>query len=251
MVTLLASCQASVSQTKGFEFTSKIEPDPENFVSFVPERNLSYTTGLTMCFRAKFDYWQSKPIFQTKRITVILISTTADTGVLRFDDITYNYQLNGTKTLITSWYSLCFSINIKRHEVTLCINGESLIISLDKAILSNLSNALEPALKFGPFTGQMTDLNVWNVTLSQQELQNITLGCNYENVLKSVPPNAISWSTVTPLQIGNKSKPITVQRNTLCLTQEGKLIIMYLNYCLFKAPLHMPFQLFDACIFNF
>jgi len=109
-----------------------------------------------------------------------------------------------TKTLYTSWHSLCLSINNTGQAVYAWINGEKMSINVEQTMFFNTFSLLEPALKVGAFSGLMTDLYVWNFPLSSEEIKNFSTGCNQD----FPKANVIYWPTAQPRKIGNKTKKL-------------------------------------------
>jgi hypothetical protein len=129
-------------------------------------------------------------------------------------------------TLITGWNSLCLTINNTGQDVNAWINGEIMSLNIGKSIFLNTFSLLDPTLTVGNFSGQMTDLFVWNYPLAVQEIKSFSAGCNQD----FPKANAIYWPTVQPRETGKKTKIVSVQANKLCAaTMNGKNWQVYIR----------------------
>jgi hypothetical protein len=144
-----------------------------------------------------------------------------------------------TKTLFTSWHSLCLSINNTGQAVYAWINGEKISINVDQTIFFNTFSLLEPALKVGNFTGLMTDLHVWNFPLSSEEIKNFSTGCNQD----FPKANAIYWPTAQLRKTGNKAKMILVQKTLLCVKTLNGKNESFINYFTKSNPKFFSFSI--------
>jgi hypothetical protein len=111
------------------------------------------------------------------------------------------------------------SYNSKGFDLT--INGQTATLIEDKRSLED--PIVGPKfIDAGFFIGQMTDLNVWDVSLLPTEVQTFAAGCD-ETFLESRPPVSVKWDGVNMTELGNESASFELDRNTICSSLTGNV----------------------------
>jgi len=105
LVILLSLANISKCQSIAFEFMSKDINDSQNFVTFTPEPNVSFKTGLTICLRVKFEFWNLKSVFDTKKIQHNMFPYSLKRVMVRLEDMFLNFKWPDQKiTTATTWW---------------------------------------------------------------------------------------------------------------------------------------------------
>ncbi len=76
----------------------------------------------------------------------------------------------------------------------------------------------------GNFTGQITDLNIWNVPLSREDIETYALKCN-QNLQEE--RKVINWEKLKDFKMGNLTRILNITRTDTCFVDGGKI---YLNF---------------------
>ena len=71
----------------------------------------------------------------------------------------------------------------------------------------------------GNFTGQMTDLNIWNIPLSRRDIETFAFKCN-QSLLEQ--RKVINWENLKTFQKGNLTKVVNITRTDACSRDQGK-----------------------------
>jgi len=71
----------------------------------------------------------------------------------------------------------------------------------------------------GHFTGQITDLNIWNIPLSHSDVESYALKCN-RSILEQ--RKVINWEKLKDYQKGNLTRIVNINRNDSCSMNTGK-----------------------------
>jgi hypothetical protein len=104
-------------------------------------------------------------------------------------------------------------------------NLESRIVSIGGELeIANYQNTF--------FSGLMTDVNVWDQTLSTNELQDFGLSCS-DQLYRLSPPTLINWQNVTTENHSGSITRFNVSREETCLRSDDRVL-------LFKHPI--PFE---------
>ena len=105
-------------------------------------------------------------------------------------------------------------------------NLESRIVSIGGELeIANYQNTFF-------FSGLMTDVNVWDRTLSTNELQDFGLSCS-DQLYRLSPPTLINWQNVTTENHSGSITRFNVSREETCLRSDDRVL-------LFKHPI--PFE---------
>lgn len=104
-VTMFSFINVSKCNSIAFEFTSKDINDSENFVIFTPEPNVSFKTGLTICLRVKFEFWNRKTVFIWRKIQLDILPFALKRVMVQLEKIWLNFGWPEDKiTTATTWY---------------------------------------------------------------------------------------------------------------------------------------------------
>ena len=103
-------------------------------------------------------------------------------------------------------------------------------------ILSELEIANYQNLFF--FSGRMTDVNVWDRTLSTDELRDFGLTCS-DQLYRLSPPTLINWQNVTTKNHSGSISSFNVSREETCLRSEDRISV-------FKHPISFE-KSFSLC----
>ncbi len=76
-------------------------------------------------------------------------------------------------------------------------------------------------------SGQMTDINVWNQSLSTKELQDFALNCSNQHHRLSLP-NMISWQNVTMTNHSDSISGFNISREETCLRSDNQILLFKL-----------------------
>ena len=104
---------------------------------------------------------------------------------------------NEIERIPTIWYSICILLNTEARSMEMFING---VQSPSKIKLKYSAVELKSPIQLGncqnsvksPFSGQITDLGIWNRALSFEEVQEFSLNCN-SKVVKHIHKSNKEW----------------------------------------------------------
>lgn len=215
----LLSLTKSISSQEfaGYEFTDRSSSNTNNFIIVEPVKSGHYDKGLTLCMRVLFEFWSVNNIFNSTDTALMFSQYFRYEGSLRFQESNYIFAL--PKSLrFSSWNSICFSINRTSSQAHFSMNGYITKISMNQEPNSSAQVLMvEPALFVGNFTGKVTDLNVWNEPLSQEQLLEFGNGCsNKFSLAKRLSPNVIDWKTRKVIASGNAVRNSSIFETELC-----------------------------------
>ena len=156
-------------------------------------------------------------------------------AVFQFADITHHFEWPSNQTVLEpyEWYSFCISFDAHQNNVTLAINGKTILNeaarynSTDQIFSKNieLGNHLSK-----PFMGKISDFNVWNRPLS--------------------PTEVLDFSNCTPIQT-NSSSAFLWSAGKLSVDESKKIIIPLSDVCSEGLPpklklFHQPVSFYQA-----
>lgn len=105
-IILFSFINSSKSQSIAFEFTSKDINELQNYITITPEPNMTFTSGLTICFRVKLEYWDVQPIFASKQIFFNIFPFSLRRVVVRLEDIRLIFKWPEPKITTTTTWSI-------------------------------------------------------------------------------------------------------------------------------------------------
>jgi hypothetical protein len=106
-IILLSFINISKCQPIAMEFTSKDINDSQNYVTFTPEPNVGFKSGLTICIRVKFEFWNLKSVFNSNKIQLNVFPFSLKRVTVRLEDIWLNVKWPDPKIrTATTWYLL-------------------------------------------------------------------------------------------------------------------------------------------------
>ncbi len=121
-----------------------------------------------------------------------------------------------------NWKSFCLTIN--NSTISLLVNGRPAKFTGNPKLPQKIRTTFQPNFSVGYFVGQLTDFNVWNVTLSPDQLKSIALNCSGE-ITSTLPPKSINWSKFMAGQSYNSSLKVSVTKKDACFVSTGWLTI--------------------------
>ena len=209
----------------------ELEVKNENTVSrIVPNKKVTFESGMTICLRAKFTFWDSKVLFDADQISV---------GIFDFPDLEIEVLLmesshlfkwpTKTITSFNSWYSFCIVVNAHASTMTFTVQGIEL--NTTNSILKNMTFSKEvvPEIRVGYFDGQITDLNMWNLPLSTNEVGIYSTGwCNRE-LSNLSHATSIFWDNANISTDINQMHNIS--RFETCSNRKGMPTLILINEC--------------------
>ena len=147
--------------------------------------------------------------------------------------------------LLTTWNPICVNYNSRTQRLNIFVNGTDVLnnkyVGNEDNILINSSIELGGVRK-DPFSGKITDLNIWNRPLTENEIKGYSLNCD-ESMF--APEQPLLWSKLNFSAISNNSNVIqlaSIKYEKLCkpLAAKTKIFPTKTN---FKESLQMCNQL--------
>ena len=206
------------------------------FVSLKPANKYILTSrGYTYCLRVNFWTWNKNKLILTETLALQLDPYTKGTGYVRDGEFTKYFEWKNLLQLsYFSWNSFCVSSYLS--NLYLSINGiEVFNVSEGKQETEKI-DASTIILGSSQFTGQISDLNIWNRSLSPEEILEYSLNCDSDFAQKS-SPSILLWSLANVTIKGNASIKDTIPWKNLCQQNnesrpETKIVLLpdFLSY---------------------
>jgi hypothetical protein len=193
-----------------------------NYIVLEPRLPRTNFTGYSICLRVWF--WM-------RGSTVVFGSPAFQLRVYLMDSYS-NICLNGicfTGQLSSEWNALCFSHNLTDFVFNVTLNGEQ--IGSEKVDFTSytLEKLAEP-FSIGSstyFWGQITDFNIWSRTLSNEELNQYSFGCQEELLTQ---PEILDWANKNITNRGYGSAQIQMQKQLqTCQYKKKKTLDLFQN----------------------
>lgn len=193
-----------------------------NFTTFpkiYPNKIADLSLGLSICLRAKFQFWNERWMFYSDYVSLIL----------------YDYQkrLVSLKTGVTllyfkwpwdriasfdNWYSFCIVIDKSIDKSSITVNGVMLVPLNNLNIENNVrSDKLFDNIFVGMYDGWMTNFNAWNRPISLDEINMFMSGCSNKTAL----PDVINWSKLNVSDDQNVNE-FKVDKREICNNEKGQ-----------------------------
>jgi hypothetical protein len=201
------------SQMKGIEFTSK----SSDSIHLLFDYEVNYSKGFTTCLRVMFTYINLNIIFNSQNV----VSLTVDVYlhgriVVNVGGINHHFQwpsdLPDLQPFV--WYVFCTSFDAERNLVRLAVDDTLIFrtskIQNDQAVVGNSTLLRENSVS--PFIGTITDVNVWNRSLSDVEIKDFVF-CNIDPNSKK----AFQWSNSNLTQIGKYNQIVAISLEDICV----------------------------------
>ena len=190
---------ATTNGIVGLKFSSN---NAEN-VSLTVQPGFEPTAGFTLCFRAYFINLQTSIVVVDDRGLAIFFKDYAhskayiDFGGHRYSTV-WPYNVLDLNPFI--WYSFCLAVDTGSQVIRFAINTfvalreklepmEQENFQLGKELLLGNSEA-------SPFVGKLSDLNVWNEPLTDEQLKKFAT-CNVEEILDGQRRMPVRWTTAS------------------------------------------------------
>jgi hypothetical protein len=187
----------------------------ETHVSYQPNNQyISTSGGYTYCLRVNF--WTLYPctLFETPSLSLGLENYLEGIGVVRDGQFSHPFEWkNFLELSYFSWNSFCISSHLT--NLYFSINGKEVFNLTDVKEQQEKINVSTITLGSYFFTGQISDFNIWNRSLSHQEILKFSLSCESDFVEKS-NPGILLWSLANFTSQGNSIAKATTNRKYLC-----------------------------------
>jgi hypothetical protein len=199
--------------TKVYKFDLIISDD--NLLTIQPYKSPGPPTGYSICLRAMF--WKNDEIvlFQSTNISLIVfngkfVCISINTNKHCFDWIT-------NSAVSMKWKSICIMHSFMDFTLNTSINGKhvnSMKIIITTNFTENLSNPIEMgggklSLKY------ITDFNIWNRPISVQEVEEYSMGLNFNTLTGVNGPEILNWSDANVTYQGYYCKMFIISRALL------------------------------------
>ncbi len=194
----------------------------KTYVRLKPDiQNMLTSGGYAYCLRVNFWTWDRSFLFGAPSLHIYLNDYIKGTGIVLDGKFSHTFKWKSLlKLSYFSWNSFCISSHLP--NLYFSINGKE-VLNFTEGNQQETIDISTISLGSTHFTGQISDLNIWNRSLSQVEILEYSLGCNSDFVLKS-NPDILLWSSVNITIQGNSANKTTIPKKDLCqLSNEAKL----------------------------
>ena len=188
-----------------------------NSITIQPNKPATLFTGYSICIRAMFWKWDDNTnVFKSKHLTfTVNYYYPGACFYVKESPICFD-ELNISSTVSMEWKSICISHNFSNFNLRLFMNGELHVNQTVNQNLTLFDNLFEPFIigqDFG-FFGQITDFNIWNVPLSEENIKEFS--CNFNtDLVERIIPEVLNWSNINLTYKGNNTKQILIDRRLL------------------------------------
>jgi len=191
------------------------ESHQDTNVSLKPATQYILTSGgYTYCLRVNFWTWFQNSLFRTaSNLSLELKNYIIGTGVVIDGEFSHPFKWKNLLQLsYYSWNSFCVSSHLS--NLYFSINGKD-VFNLTKGKQPEKIDVSTIILGGNDFTGQISDLNIWNRSLSQEEILEYSASCDFDFVQKS-NPGILLWSLANITIQGTDAEKATIPRKHLC-----------------------------------
>ena len=162
-------------------------------VSLKPANQYILTSGgYTYCLRINFWTWFQNSLFRTaSNLSLELKNYIIGTGVVIDGEFSHLFKWKNLLQLsYYSWNSFCLSSHLS--NLYFSINGKE-VFNLTKGKQPEKIDVSTIILGGNDFTGQISDFNIWNRSLTHEEILEYSASCDSDFVQKS-NPGILLWS---------------------------------------------------------
>jgi hypothetical protein len=199
--------------------------------------NISTLVDYTYCLRVNFWTWDQSILFQAGTHSIQLDDYLKGTGAVFAGAFKNSFEWgNYLQLSYYTWNSLC--VSLQSSNIFFSINGKE-VLNLTEAGLPLQIDLSTIGLGLATFTGQISDLNIWNRSLSQEEIVIYSFNCDSDFVEKS-NPTILQWSPANINIHGNSAEITVIPRKNMCPQ----------NYDAQPKTKKVIFPRFFRCIFN-
>ena len=178
--------------------------------------NVNYDKGITICIRARFQFWTKNLIFESDSLKLGFEEYKYLAGYVELGDVSFNFKWPQPKIdYFTSFHSFCLTVDKISGFIQLTINGKTSLEKVDKSFFQNEETSPGHFITVGHFSGQLTDLNVWNQPLTSLAMEKFSLGCK-NDLFESYPPYGLKWSTTKIIDDSNFTLRPEIKREEIC-----------------------------------
>jgi hypothetical protein len=188
-------------------------PLEDKYIVLEPKFPIANLTEYSICLRVWFWMKGQMYVFDSPALQLYL------NHLYESDDMCLTIKETDdriwfTGQLSSEWNALCFTHNLTDFVFNITLNGEQIgskKVSITSEHLEKLAEPFSIGLE-KPFWGQITDFNIWNVTLSNKELNQYSFGCQ-EGLLTQ--PEILDWANTNITNKSFGSEHFQMQRQLL------------------------------------
>ncbi len=175
--------------------------------------NISTLGDYTYCLRVNFWTWDYSILFQAGTHALQMDDYTRGTGAVFAGAYENSFEWgNHLQLSYYTWNSFCVSLQLA--NLFFSINGKE-VFNLTEARLPLQIDLSTISLGLATFTGQISDLNIWNRSLSHEEIINYSFNCDSDFVEKSNPV-ILQWSSANITIQGNSAEKAAIPKKNVC-----------------------------------
>ena len=178
IVSLLVATNSAIQVV---EFgTERIEG---NVFEIQPNDVIQPIVDFSICIRFKFWSWDYKILFGNSFMFFVMFPPRA--FLVLNDTFGVPFDVEELKVSPTLWNSFCWAYNSTNSSLTLAVNNFTQSTNVNKTMME--PESLRSTIMIGDnpqnirgyyrFSGQVTDVNVWNRTLNEREIKSFTIHC--------------------------------------------------------------------------
>ena len=142
-----------------------------NFFEVQPNQIPLKNQDFTICLRCKFWTWNTRIIFKGDNFFMGIATSDFESGVVFHNSTFARFSAKGLKISSSLWNSMCLVYSSKMPSLTIAINDfvEVLSANVTKIDIASIQRRITIGSSSEPnmFSGQVTDLNVWNSALNE------------------------------------------------------------------------------------
>jgi hypothetical protein len=164
----------------------------KTYVRLKPDiQNILTSGGYAYCLRVNFWTWDRSFLFGAPSLYIQLDDYTKGTGVVLNGEFSHSFEWKNLLMLsYFSWNSFCISLHFS--NLYFSINGKE-VFNLTEGTHQNKIDISTISLGSSYFTGQISDFNIWNRSLTHEEILEYSASCDSDFVQKS-NPGILLWS---------------------------------------------------------
>jgi hypothetical protein len=198
---------------EGIEFTSK----NSDGVNLFFDSEINYSLGFSTCLRVMFTYLNANKIFNSQNIISLKLEEySSEKMFVEILGIKHYFQWP-SQTLDLQpyvWYVFCTSYDAEEKLVSFTVDDQIIFQEsseqTDQEFIGN--HILFSGMADFPFIGMITDFNVWNKSLTDDEIQNFVF-CKYDFNSKLT----FNWANANFSQIGKHNQIVSIPMEDICI----------------------------------
>ena len=214
LVTLITLIRGDMTNT---EWTTVYIFNPldayNNFLVLKPKVPISNSTGYSVCLRVTVWEWNHTVVFDSPALKLeMYVKNTIEFCLYKNQkEILLCFTLDNESL---EWNTICFTHNFTDFLLKVTLNGQPKGYRI-KRLNSTFLDELNKTIAIGEHTsfwGQITDFNIWNRPLSNDEVNQYSFGCQRG---LSTQPEILDWSTASIFNLGTYSRHFKIRRQLL------------------------------------